>query len=329
MIGIAQSRDHLAKRWQIDQAAKALRDAGHVVTVEIDGTPRDVAEVKADRAERLDTRCERLTTKAERNAAEAESRRAAADRIGERFSGGQPILVGHHSERSARADAKRIDGHDRAANVAYRKAQHAAAAASVVGKEEARRETPPRIRRRLDRLNAELRQTMHHINGTRPANDWRGAYYAPERTAASGEWLEQLTARKTFLEHQIAADETALKEHEASGYVLLTRETVHKGDVVTWASFPHDVPATVTRVNPKTVTLDRTGGPASSSYEQIKTIKCPHEGTETTVTARKPAAKQREPVTVTTEPPAERPPPLKSAPGRSSSQRPRQWSTGC
>ena len=64
MIGIAQSRDHLAKRWQIDAAAEALRQAGFEVTVEIDDTPRDVAEVKADRAERLDGRYERLTAKA-------------------------------------------------------------------------------------------------------------------------------------------------------------------------------------------------------------------------------------------------------------------------
>ena len=62
MIGIPQSRDQLAKRWQIDQAAKALRAAGHEVTVEIDDTPRDMAEVKADRADRLDARYDRLTS---------------------------------------------------------------------------------------------------------------------------------------------------------------------------------------------------------------------------------------------------------------------------
>ena len=81
MIGIPQSRDHLAKRWQIDQAAEALREAGHVVTVEIDDTPRDVTDVKADRAERLDDRYDRLSTKAERTAAEAAARHAEADRI--------------------------------------------------------------------------------------------------------------------------------------------------------------------------------------------------------------------------------------------------------
>ena len=31
--GVPQSRDHLAKRWQIDAAANSLRAAGHEVTV--------------------------------------------------------------------------------------------------------------------------------------------------------------------------------------------------------------------------------------------------------------------------------------------------------
>lgn len=312
MIGIAQSRDHLANRYRINTAAEALRAAGHEVTVEIDDTPRDVAQAKADRAGRLDDRYDRLTAKAERNTAEAERRHAAADAIAERFAGGQPILVGHHSERRARADHKRMDQNDRAANVAYGKAERAAAAAAVVGSADAYRERPGVIIRRIDRLEAELRQTMHRINGTRPANDWRGAYYAPEAKPATGEWLAQCEARKTFLEHQLAADREALAEHEANGYLRLTRESVHKGDVVkwgaTWGDGVHG--ATVTRVNPKTVTLDRRSWPRTLPYEQIKSVDCPHGGSATmTRTAPRPAPR-REPVTVTAERPAEREAPL-------------------
>ena len=76
---------------------------------------------------------------------------------------------------------------------------------------------------------------MHYINGTRPANDWRGAYYF-DQEPASGAWLEQLEARKGFLEHQLAADRAALAEHEANGYIRLTRTTVHKGDTVKWGA---------------------------------------------------------------------------------------------
>ena len=167
------------------------------------------------------------------------------------------------------------------------------------------------IRRRIDRLNAELRQTDHYINGTRPANDWRGAY-GYDRKPATGDYLEQLTARKTYLEHQIAADEAALEALKAAGYVMLTREDLHKGDRVHWGATWGDgmQGAIVTRVNPKTVTLDRTRYPRTLPYEQIKRVECPHEDTETTVKAPKPAAKRREPVTVAAVQPAEREAPL-------------------
>ena len=314
MIGIPQSRDHLAKRWQIDQAAKVLRAAGHVVTVEIDDTPRDVGDVKADRAGRLDDRYDRLATKAERTAAESAARHAEADRISQRFAGGQPILVGHHSERSARRDHARMEANDRAAGELHRKAERAAAAASVVGSADAYRERPSVIRRRIDRLNAELRQTDHYIDGTRPANDWRGAY-GYDRKPATGDYLEQLTARKTYLEHQIAGDEAALEALKADGYVMLTREDLHKGDRVHWGATWGDgmQGAIVTRVNPKTVTLDRTRWPRTLGYEQIKRVECPHEGTETTVGAhsyRTAGHPKREPVTVTAERPAEREAPI-------------------
>ena len=246
---------------------------------------------------------------AERNAAEAERRHAAADHYAERFAGGQPILVGHHSERSARVAQKRIDQNERAAHQAWDKADRAASAAAVVGKADAYRERPPVIIRRIDRLEAELRQTMHHINGTRPANDWRGAYYAPERKPAEGDWLEQLTARKTYLEHQLEADRAALAEHEANGYVRLTRETVHKGDTVAFGSRPQDR-ALVTRTNPKTVTLDRRTYPRTLPYEQIRSVECPHEGTTTTITAPKPAGSAPRPAPVVPDRPAAREKPV-------------------
>jgi len=308
--GIPQSRDHLAKRWQIQETAKAMRTAGFKVRVEIDDTPRDVARAKADRAARLDDRYERLSARAVRHAGEAQARHDAADRIAVRFDGGQPILRGHHSERGARADARRIENHDQAARVAAGKAEHALQAASAVGDADAYRERPPVIIRRIARLEAELRQTAHQINGTRPANDWRGAY-GPDAKPATGDRLESLTARQTFIEHQLKADREALAAHEANGYLRLTRETVHKGDRVFWGAAWGDGlgGAIVTRTNPKTVTLDRTGWPRTLPYESIKSVQCPHEGTEVKVTMPKRPARRR-PAPVTVERPPQRPEPV-------------------
>jgi predicted RNA methylase len=282
MIGISQSRDRPAKRHQITAAREALEAGGFEVIVEINDEPRDMADVRADRAGRLDTRYERLTEAAERNLTEAERRRARADELADER---QPIRSGHSSASHARVIEKRLAQNDKAADTALAKAQHASRAASVVGDADAYRERPSVIRRRIDRLEAELRQTMHGIDGTRPANQsWKNAYYPVK--PATGDDLAALEASKTYLEHQIEADRAALAEHQASGYVLLTRNDLHKGDVVTWSTrFGQN--ATVVRVNPKTVTLDRTSYPRTLPYEQILTVECPHEATTTTVRAPK------------------------------------------
>ena len=290
--GVAQSRDHLAKRWQINAAAEALRKAGFTVAVEIDDTPRDRAEVKADEAGRLDARYERLTAAAQRAGVEAESRSAAAHAISERFAFGQPILVGHHSERRARRDHEKMDNHQRAANAAYDKAERISAAASVVGDAAKYRERPSVIRRRIDRLEAELRQVQHYLDGTRPANDWRGAY-GYDREPATGGYKEQLETRKAWLNHQLAGDREALAEHQRNGYTLIDRSTVHKGDSVTSSHWWDRVPMTVTRVNPKSVTVET---PPSDwcrtrkiEYDRIAAVTCPHEGR--TISASAPPVK--------------------------------------
>lgn len=54
-------------------------------------------------------RIERMRARAERVRAEGEARLATADRIASAIPMGQPILVGHHSERRHRRDIARID----------------------------------------------------------------------------------------------------------------------------------------------------------------------------------------------------------------------------
>ena len=61
------------------------------------------------RRARLEARMERRTAWAGKAAQRSESRLARARGIGDRIPFGQPILVGHHSEGRARADAQRID----------------------------------------------------------------------------------------------------------------------------------------------------------------------------------------------------------------------------
>lgn len=60
-------------------------------------------------AERAAAKAERLEGLAVKRAREANSFHAAANSISERFAYGQPILVGHHSERKARRDKARME----------------------------------------------------------------------------------------------------------------------------------------------------------------------------------------------------------------------------
>jgi hypothetical protein len=64
---------------------------------------------RADYAERREARIERYENAAAKANADALSAAQKAHEIGEHIPFGQPILVGHHSEKHARADAARID----------------------------------------------------------------------------------------------------------------------------------------------------------------------------------------------------------------------------
>jgi hypothetical protein len=63
---------------------------------------------RADYAERREARIDRLRSAADKARAESSARLGAADRIASCIPMGQPILVGHHSERRARKDQERI-----------------------------------------------------------------------------------------------------------------------------------------------------------------------------------------------------------------------------
>ena len=87
----------VAPAWTPDREDLLLELAG-----EIDDEDRSLVDRAEERAERFDGY-------SERRGEEAERARKAVDTIAQRFDGGQPILVGHHSERRARKDAERIE----------------------------------------------------------------------------------------------------------------------------------------------------------------------------------------------------------------------------
>jgi len=109
-IGIGHSRDRLANTHKINRAAEALRAAGHEVTVEVDeGDRRSFAEAEQDRYDRADDRADRMAGYATNAAARSDAAYQGARQIMDSIPMGQPVLLGHHSQRRHERDLERID----------------------------------------------------------------------------------------------------------------------------------------------------------------------------------------------------------------------------
>lgn len=87
--------------------------------------------------ERKQNRIDRFEDLADKNASEAQSLRSRADQISERFAFGQPILVGHHSEKRARRDQEKIHNSMRASFAAEDKSKYYADRAEAARKNKA------------------------------------------------------------------------------------------------------------------------------------------------------------------------------------------------
>lgn len=118
----------------------------------------EIGDEDTSLAERTEQRAERFENYSERRAADAESAHAAVHKIADGIPFGQPILVGHHSEKRARKDAEKIqNGMDRAVKMwdesKYWKARAAGAIHAAKYKE------LPQVRfRRIKGLEAEIRR---------------------------------------------------------------------------------------------------------------------------------------------------------------------------
>ncbi|TNE43428.1 MAG: DUF3560 domain-containing protein [Sphingomonadales bacterium] len=120
-------------------------------------------------AERAQMKADRLDGIAARRAAEAGAFMRAAQDIAQRFEFGQPILVGHHSERKARKDRERMDNAQRKAAQAHDAIGYWQYRAAGVERH-ANRKNDPKVRaRRIKTLLAELRDLQRRLNGAHKA----------------------------------------------------------------------------------------------------------------------------------------------------------------
>jgi hypothetical protein len=163
---VPKSRDRIGDRYRIDRAADALREVGFEVSVSIDNTTQDPAEREQRRNERAAGRIEGLGLKAERKAGEADDAYQASRRATEAIPFGQPILLGHHSERGHRAALKRSDQAMRRMTGAMDEQRDAEQRAKGTAAAARHRRTPDYIGNRIAELEADERRIGRVLAGT-------------------------------------------------------------------------------------------------------------------------------------------------------------------
>lgn len=259
---VPNSRDRAPRLVMLDRLAEELRDAGHEVTVTTDNEVRDNATVRADQHERLEDRRTALEAKGEKLTHQAAALHRASDAMVEHLPLGQPVAPG----RKGRAHRNLLE---RSVTTAIRGAltqQEADRMPDRIAssrRQEAYRERPDVTARRVDRLEAELRDLDRRMAGLKlhPGAD-------------SSRLHEQYEGERAVLVERIAGDRAALEQARVEGrFGLYSKENVHGGDRVKirgqWR--------TVVRANVKTVSV-ATGYSWTDKYgwEEVKGLACVH-----------------------------------------------------
>ncbi|OUS97387.1 DUF3560 domain-containing protein [Rhodococcus sp. NCIMB 12038] len=274
---VPQSRDRRAKLAHINATAAALRAAGFTVEIEIDDTYRQVADVEADKITRQEDRVDALNAKADRKASDADdawdAERAAYAALPE---GGEPIKIGHHSERRHRAAIDKAWNTLGKAVHAERDAATARGRADAAARTTDHRYAPQTVARRIDKLAAELRGLERNRDGysrTLHTNKQTGEKYTEDHAPASGADRERALDEIEHTSEKLAYWQGVRAQQIADGTVTLySRDVIAKGDHVFYVGQWNEV----VKVNAKTVTIRSIVGGGWNdriAYSEIRNLR--------------------------------------------------------
>ncbi len=239
------SRDREPRTTVLESTREQLRAAGLDVEIDIDYTPRTTAEIERDREARAEKRAERFGQRAETASATAAAAEARGREISAGIPFGQPILVGHHSEKRHRRDLERIDRATHQAIDADQLARESARRAELAATESARRRTPLQVARRISNLERESRRLRRAIDGYRNA---LGDVFPPATGAYRDRLGRELATTLEQLEYWRGIRRGQVESGQATNY---SRETIAKGDFVEYRGAWHQV----VRANAKSVSV--------------------------------------------------------------------------
>ncbi|HTJ71342.1 MAG TPA: DUF3560 domain-containing protein [Actinospica sp.] len=240
---LPHSRDKSANARLIEHTAAALREAGHSVEITIDNDAvRPFAEAEAERAERAEERAERYAGYADNAATRSDARARAGHGMLDVIPLGQPILIGHHSEKRDRAYRNRALGHLEKSFEEADKAARWSDRSTAVTSHQQRRESTGTTLRRIEKLEADERYWVRTLETGHNSGGW--STETPEKVA---EINRRLAAVREQLEHWRAR----IAEKEKAGVKIWSREDFKKGDFARIGNHWNEI----IRVNAKSLTV--------------------------------------------------------------------------
>ncbi|MFD0417809.1 DUF3560 domain-containing protein [Streptomyces sp. NPDC127108] len=238
------SRDQRTSRPMLEALAERLRAKGFEVTVTIDETDRRTfAEAEAERVERAEDRAERFGQYTNNAATRSEAAWRRGREIADGIPMGQPILVGHHSERRARRDQERIDSAMRTSIGERDKAGYWADREKAAARYEQFRKNPARTLRRIEKLKAELRAVEKWQRGE--------SAHGYTQNISSPDTRQELDLRHQELAEEITYWQDVIKEAEQNGFKVWSKADFRRGDYVQ----AHGKWWAVLRINAKSLTV--------------------------------------------------------------------------
>jgi protein-L-isoaspartate O-methyltransferase len=157
--------------------------------------------------ERSEQRADRFEDYSTKRAAEARQAHAAVESICEHIPLGQPILVGHHSERHARRDAERIENGMRRAIKAFETSKYWEDRAASAIAHAKYKERPDVRARRIKAIEADRRrQERSKAAAEQGLRFWRGEFNLVNKTTGAKRPLEITEANKATILYVIGRD---------------------------------------------------------------------------------------------------------------------------
>lgn len=281
--GVRNTRDKAAATWKLERVAESLRAAGFEVAIEItEDERRAFAEIEAERNARADERAEHRTELAEKREAEAEAAYDASNRAVEGIPMGQPVLVGHHSQRRHEKALERSRNQLSKSVELSKTARYHAGRAEAAANYQQHREDIPTTLRRIERLEAEERRIVRGLFNAKAGRSYGGSVpqdHTPEQVEEISGNLAEVREELEYWRAHVAAA-------EAAGLKLWSRADFQKGD---WVKH-RDGWDLVERVNPKSLSLPTEPGwnQRKLSYSDVLDRLSPEE-----MEAARAAAKAR------------------------------------